>query len=78
MVIIIGGRDSILRQIPEEVRKAFPRLQEPLTGEQCSEMLAQCLDILQDEQMSHSHILFCDVIRLILALQLSEANNNFK
>lgn len=77
MVIIIGGRQSILSQIPEDIRKAHPRLTEPLTSELCAEMVTKSLDILQDEQMAQSHMLFCDVIRLVLALQLSEANNNF-
>ena len=64
-------------QIPKEARDAFPRLSEPLTSEDTQQMLDQSLEILQNEKMQGSHALFCDVIRLILALQLSVAEANF-
>lgn len=78
MTIIIGGRQAILRQIPEEVQKAFPRLAKPLSGEEAEEMLQQSLEVLQDENMKGSHTVFCDFVRLILALQLSVAESKFQ
>lgn len=77
MTVIIGGRDSILRQIPEEIRTAFPRLSSPLTSEECQMMLSQSLEALGEEKLAGSHVLFCDVVRLILALQLSVSEGKF-
>lgn len=64
--------------MPKELREKFPRLNKTLTSEECQEMVNQSLDILQDEEMKGSHNLFCDVLRIILALQLSVAETRFK
>jgi hypothetical protein len=75
--VIIGGRQNILQQVPKEVRDAHPRLNEPLDEKQAQEMLEQCIQVLQDPSMKGSHILFADVTRLILALQLSVSESMF-
>lgn len=78
MSVIIGGRQSILMQIPKELRQMHPRLSKTLSSEECQEILSQSLSILEDESMSGSHNLFCDIVRLVLALQLSVAEANFE
>lgn len=78
MTVIIGGRQSILMQIPKEVREEHPRLDVALTSDDAQEMLKQSIEILSNPDMRGSHILFADIIRLILALQLSVAESNFK
>lgn len=77
MSVIIGGRQSVLAQVPKELRDLFPRISKPLDNVQVDEMLSQSLKILQEPEMSGSHLLFCDMIRLILALQLSVAEGRF-
>jgi hypothetical protein len=77
MTIIIGGRDSILSQVPKEMREKFPRLQKPLDSSECSLMLEQAVSALKDPDLGQSSTIFCDIVRLIMALQLSVANANF-
>lgn len=77
MSIIIGGRQQILNQVPKEIREAHPRLNDVLTSEETLAMLNKCMQVLTDEKMKGSHMLFCDLVRLILALQLAVANANF-
>jgi hypothetical protein len=77
MSIIIGGRDTILKQVPQDVKNKVPRLAEPLDDATVRQMLEQSIQVLQDENMKGSHILFADIIRLVLALQLSVANAAF-
>lgn len=77
MTVIIGGRQSILAQIPKELKDKHPRLSEALDSSQCSTMLEQSLSVLQDADMKGSHMLFADIVRLIIALQLSVAEARF-
>lgn len=78
MTVIIGGRQTILNQIPEDLRNLHPRLSKPLDDSECGEMLNQALALLADPSMQQSHILFSDVVRLIIALQLSVAEAAFE
>lgn len=77
MTVIIGGRESILSQVPQELRTKHPRLSKTLESQECQEMVEQSLAILSDETMAGSHQLFCDIVRLVLALQLSVAESSF-
>lgn len=78
MTVIIGGRQQILSQVPKELLDKHSRLSEPLDSSECILMLKKALSVLEDESMAGSHMLFCDIIRLILALQLSVAEAGFK
>jgi len=78
MTVIIGGRQSILNQIPEELRNKFPRLSKPLDSDECNAMLHQCLEALHDPGLGGSATLFTDITRLIIALQLSVSESQFK
>lgn len=78
MTVIIGAKQSVLSQIPKEILEVHPRLKTELTAKETEEMLERCISALGNEQLKGSHTIFSDIVRLIMALQISVAQSNFK